>query len=346
MLDKDGLTAEVSVGVTYSALMSAVSLFFTGVLISQYNDFDQTIKVPLIFLIISTFSFIFSATVYTNAGTEITLNKLRIVEKYMVYGKNLMELLGLYPFILATPMVIGAITRDSFLRTATILVAIVGFSLYSRSKFSVLDKELRRSEKKTATTLIVVLSLLLYYFQTASHGSALAIYSFLSVILMSFIIGLAYQFSVNSKQYKPIYFRDFSDGDAGKLADIVRANLSRGKAKKLAAHVAQEVTERFSQANLEKQATEAQIFVAEFNDRVAGFAVLNGNTIQGIFTDPDLQRKNIGRLLMTHVEGIVAGNGDKQIMAIASLLDRGFYERLGYHGDKQHGEHVMIKTVR
>jgi GNAT superfamily N-acetyltransferase len=346
MLDKDGLTNEVSVGVTYSALMSAVALFFAGVLISKYNDFDQTIKVPLIFLIISTFSFIFSATIYTNAGTEITLNKLRVVEKYMVYGKNLMELLGLYPFILATPMVIGAITQDSFLRTTTIIVAITGFALYSQSKFSVLDKELRRREKRVVTVLIVTLSLSLYYFQTASVAGARAVYTFLSIVLMGLIVSLAYQFSVNSKQYKPVYFREFTEGDAGKLADIVQLNLARGRAKKLDVSITKTVVERFSAENIERLATDAQVFVAEFNDRLAGFAILSGNELQGVFTDPDLQRKSIGRLLVNHIESIVESHGDKHIVAQASLLDHGFYTRLGYKRPTGGEQSLMIKNLR
>ena len=145
MLDKHGLTQEVSVGVTYASLMSAVSLFFTGVLISQYDAFDASIKVPLVFLIISTFSFIFAATIFSNAATELTLNKLYSVKRYMVYAKNIDELLGLYLFILATPMVLGAVTQDGFLRVVTIVVALTAFGLYSQSRFSILDDELTRT---------------------------------------------------------------------------------------------------------------------------------------------------------------------------------------------------------
>jgi GNAT superfamily N-acetyltransferase len=348
MLDKDGLTAEVSVGVTYSALMSAVSLFFTGVVISQYNNFDQTIKVPLIFLIISTFSFIFSATIYTNAGSEITLNKLRVVEKYMIYGKNLTELLGLYPFILATPMVIGAITNDSFLRTSTILVALTGFALYSQSKFSVLDKELKRQDKRWITSITVLLSLLLYYFQTLPTSGSLFIYSFLSVIMLSLIIGIAYKFSAHSKQYKPVYFREYAEGDAAKLTEIVRSNLAGGKAKQLGNDITTAVREQFSVDNISIVADQKQVFVSEYNDRVVGFAILSGNEVSGIFTDPDLHRKSIGRLLVDYIESVVKNNGDKQILAKASQIDHGFYLRLGYRESKRgdDGTITMQKPLR
>lgn len=347
MLDKDGLTAEVSVGVTYSALMSAVSLFFTGILISQYAEFDQTIKVPLIYLIISTFSFIFSATIYTNAGTEITLNKLRVVEKYMVYGKNLMELLGLYPFILATPMVIGAITHDSFLRTTTILVAIIGFGLYSQSKFSVLEKELRRSEKRPLTLMVITLSLLMYYFQTAQVEDALFIYSFLSIVLMGLIMVLTYQFSVRSKQYKPVFFREFENEDADRLSKIVHDNLRSKKSKKYSSAVLDSVRDRYSAQSIQQLASERILYVAEFNDRVVGFACVYGNELSSVFTDPKLQRKNIGRLLVSYVENVVAENGDKHITVTASDADHGFYRKLGYQDVKNStAGYEMKKAVR
>lgn len=334
MLDKQGLTAEVSVGVTYSSLMSAVSLFFTGVLISQYNSFNPTIKVPLIFLIISTFSFIFSATIYTNAGAEITLNKLRVVEKYMVYGKNLMELLGLYPFILATPLVIGAVTRDSFLRTTTILVAITGFTLYSQSKFSVLERELARPNKRVLSAAIVALTLLLYYSQSAPGENALAIYSAIAVILMLVIVLSAYYFSIRSKQYKPTYFRAFQDTDAEILANIIHKNLSKVKASKYSADVMDKVRAQYSPKSLLDLASEKQVFVAEFNDKVVGLVALAENVISDVFTDPGLHRKGIGRMLVEYAEKEAFSHGHRHTGLVAGKVDHAFYKRLGYRDVK------------
>src|SRR5689334_12501808 len=96
MGDKDDLNWEVSVGVTFAAFMSAVTLFFTGILVSQYNNFNPTIRIALLFLIISTFSFIFSASIYSNAGLEITQRKYKQVKKFLIYANNIFEFLGLY----------------------------------------------------------------------------------------------------------------------------------------------------------------------------------------------------------------------------------------------------------
>src|SRR3990167_8301954 len=112
MKNKYGLNWEVSVGVTFASFMGAVTLFFTGVLISQYKSFDSTIRVPLLLLIIATFSFIFAASIYSNAGAEITAGSTKAVKKYLIYANNIFEFLGLYLFIIATPLVIGSITQD------------------------------------------------------------------------------------------------------------------------------------------------------------------------------------------------------------------------------------------
>lgn len=56
-MKSNDLNWQVASGITFASFMSAVSLFFTGILVSQFHSFDITIKVPLLFLIISTFSF-------------------------------------------------------------------------------------------------------------------------------------------------------------------------------------------------------------------------------------------------------------------------------------------------
>ena len=352
MLDKQGLASEVSVGVTYSSLMSAVSLFFTGVLISQYKSFSPTIKVPLIYLIISTFSFIFAATIYSNAGAEITLNKLKVVEKYMIYAKNLMELLGLYLFILATPMVIGAVTNDSFLRTITIIVAISGFGMYSQSKFSVLDKELSLHEKRMLSGLIVGLTLLLYAAQTASYDDGHLFYNTVAIILLSVIALSAYGFSIKSKQYKPAYFRPYMDSDAPALSAIILKNLAKVKERNYPKAIIDAVREQSTETALQKLATDSQVFVSEFNGKLVGLISLSGNQISHVYTDPSLHRKGIGRMLVDYAETEASRQGERETEVMGSTLDRDFYVKLGYEVIREVGTsgsdkgYVMKKQLR
>ena len=352
LLDKDALIAEVSVGVTFAALMSATALFFTGMLITQYQSFGPTIKVPLVFLIISTFSFIFSATIYSNVGSEITLGKLKLVEKYMVYAKNIVELLGLYMFVLATPMVIGAVTNDSFLRTSTIVIALSGFGLYSQSKFSVLEKELTNSRKKLLSGMIIVLTVALYTTQRLeSSSSPLFIYNSIGVALVLTLVIATYYFCTHSKQYKPMFFRSFEDNDADALSKMILGNLSRIKKKDYPKASIDAMRETISPAALRRLAGEKDVYVVEFNSRLVGLGALKNNVISSVFADTSLRRKGIGRLLVDHLEAVAHSSGHTFTETMSSTIDHAFYERLGYRNFREMGTKgtdrmiVMRKTL-
>lgn len=196
------LSYEVEVGVTFASFMSAVTLFFTGLLIAQFRSFDITIKIPLLFLIISTFSFIFSASIYSNAGVEVTAHRFQAVQKYLSYANNILEFLGLYLFILATPLVIGAVTKDSFLRVATIVIALTGLTLYSQSDFSILHKELpNKAHKLLITLMIVLLGLTLYLSQRLTQTSKFLGYDYVASVLLALMVIVTFYFCRRSKQY-------------------------------------------------------------------------------------------------------------------------------------------------
>jgi GNAT superfamily N-acetyltransferase len=334
--DRSALIAELEVGASYASLMSATSLFFTGILISQYKSFNPTIKVPLIYLIISTFSFIFAATIYSNAGSELTLNRLKAVEKYMIYAKNIVELLGLYLFILAVPLVIGAVTQDSFLRTTTIIVAIAGFAMYSQSKFSVLEKELTRWKKRYLSYCIIILALLLYFTQSRAVNHSRFLYSFISILLLVIILWSAAYFSLKSKQYKPVIVRAFVDSDAEALSRIIHRNVNN--AERSHHHLPDmlgSLREHSTPAAIQRLAKDKQVFVAKFNNKVVGLACLEGNVVSMVFTDPSLHRKGVGRTLVEQAESEVFGNGYTHVEVHASRTEESFYRRLGYEGAKR-----------
>jgi GNAT superfamily N-acetyltransferase len=340
--DKHSFIAEIEVGSSYASLMSATSLFFTGILISQYKSFNATIKVPLIYLIISTFSFIFAATIYGNAGTEITLNKMRAVEKYMIYAKNVVELLGLYLFVLAVPLVIGAVTQDSFLRSATIIIAIVGFAIYSQSTFSILEKELSLQKKRLLSTAIVILALLLYYEQSKAVGHSLVMYSAVSIVLLLVIVAATVTFSFKSKRYKPVIVRAFRPDDAEHVAALIAKNNHAGNASP----DAPASRSLASPDAVKVRAEHEQIVIAKFDHKVVGFACLKSNIISTIYTDATTRRKGIGRTLVERLESKVSEAGFREIKAYAEPHEHSFYKRLGYEDIEEikndHGTSVML----
>jgi hypothetical protein len=209
MIEKNGLenknqelSYEVSVGVTFASFMGAVTIFFSGVLIASFKTFDSTIKIPLLFLIISTFSFIFSATIYSNAGSEITQHNFKKVQKYLIYANNILEFLGLYLFLVATPMVIGAVTGNNFLRLSTVLVALIGIFLYSQSDFSILNKELKNKRVKLfLSILIIFFGICLYFSQKMAQVYKFFGYDYVATFLLILMIIITVYFCSKSKQY-------------------------------------------------------------------------------------------------------------------------------------------------
>ena len=201
--EKTGFNWEVSVGVTFASLMGAVALFFTGAVISQYKSFEGTMQIPLLFLIISTFGYIFSASIYSNAGTEVTLGRIDNVKKYLIFANNIFEFIGLYLLIISTPLVIGALTDDVFLRISTIVISLTALALYSSSPFSVLHAESKKIIKKhLLTSLIVFISLLLYGAQFYKQSFNFIPYNYIAVGLLLTLFIISFVFCRKSTRYQ------------------------------------------------------------------------------------------------------------------------------------------------
>ena len=114
--------AEIQTGVMFTAFMTAVSSFFMGLLLTRIDSIDITIKVPILFLVISTFGFLFSTIIYSNASGEITRLDSTRARKYMLIGNVISEYFGMYLLVLSIPLVMNAITGDIFLRISTLIV--------------------------------------------------------------------------------------------------------------------------------------------------------------------------------------------------------------------------------
>jgi len=75
---------------------SRLTVFFTRPLISNYNSFPTSVRVPLLFLIVSTFGFIYSTLIYANASGKLTNGNL----KYCNKGLNTVDVLSEFIYIL------------------------------------------------------------------------------------------------------------------------------------------------------------------------------------------------------------------------------------------------------
>ncbi len=175
---------EIQVGVSFTSFMTGVTLFFVGLLITQFKVFDSSINIPILFLIISTFGFLYSTLIFANASGKIARSNKKDVRKYMNLGDALSEYLGVYLLVLAIPLVINIIAVDNFLKIATVVAALGGLVIYHAGGFSIME----RSYKKLHylfLSLIIIFELLMFIFQFADKFNFTVIAAAMIVMLFS-----------------------------------------------------------------------------------------------------------------------------------------------------------------
>jgi len=167
------LQAEIQVGVSITAFMTAVTIFFVGLLIANFDKYNISIRIPILFLIISTFGFLYSTLIYGNASGQVARLKSEKFNKHMILGNSISEYIGVYLLILSMPLVINVITEDLFLRIATLVAAFTGLIMYHASGFSIMERNYKKSHY-LLLGLIIFLEIVLFILQ--SLGSFLAMY--------------------------------------------------------------------------------------------------------------------------------------------------------------------------
>jgi len=156
---------EIQVGVSFTSFMTVVTMFFTGLLITQFEQFTATVRVPILFLIISTFGFLYSTLIYANASGAINRITTKRFDRQMEIGNILSEYLGVYFLILSIPLVINLVATDWFLKLSTLLVSLGGLAIYHISGFSIMDRHYKKYHK-LLLSIILILECLLFYSQT------------------------------------------------------------------------------------------------------------------------------------------------------------------------------------
>ncbi len=158
--------SEIQTGVMFTAFMTAVTSFFLGLLLTRIEVISMTIKIPILFLIISTFGFLFSTIIYANASGEITRLDSKKAKNYILIGNVLSEYLGVYLLVLSIPLVINAITPDVFLRVSTLAVVMISLFIYSISRFSIAHRYLKNVSKNLFALVLVLLELIIFLAQS------------------------------------------------------------------------------------------------------------------------------------------------------------------------------------
>jgi len=150
-------SSEVEIGVSFGGLFSAVSIFFTGLLISSYDSFTNFVRIPLLFLILSTFGFVYATLIYANASGYLNRNNLKDCKKAIHTADILSEFMGVYSLLICIPLVIPLVTDDPFLVYSVLLIDALGLMVYHYSKFSIIINYFPNTHLLIALSLVLLM---------------------------------------------------------------------------------------------------------------------------------------------------------------------------------------------
>jgi len=178
---------EIQVSVTLTAFLTGVTIFFTGLLLVNFASYDISVKIPILFLIISTFGFLYATLIFSNASGLLSRLDHKKFERFIIVGDYIAEYLGVYCLILAIPLVINVITADALLRYATLISALGGLVLYHSGGFSIME---RNFKKEHYAFLIIIILLEISSFYTQIYLEKYFIY--VALFLLAFILLITY----------------------------------------------------------------------------------------------------------------------------------------------------------
>ncbi len=169
--------------VSFSSVMIAVCVFFVGFLLASFHSYDISIKVPIAFLIIALFSFLYATLIYTGSSAEVTLQNHKKFLRATFLGDAISEYLGVYLLVCSIPLTINAITSDTFLRFVTLGAAAIGLTVYQLSNISMIEIHFPKGYKImsfVASILLVLLSVgQIYHFHFVLFSSIFLVFAFI-----------------------------------------------------------------------------------------------------------------------------------------------------------------------
>lgn len=169
--------ARLNTGLGFVGWFLSIDAFLLGILIANYSQFVTRFRVPIFFLVCSLMGFIQAARFYRDAsgateyGTKIGLTAGKMHE----LGNIVSELMGVNMLIVALPLIISLLIKDSFIVYTTGILVSITFGLYMSTEFTILA---RRYRPKVRIPLALLTSLSLM---------AASIYSTTMFFYLSFV---------------------------------------------------------------------------------------------------------------------------------------------------------------
>lgn len=122
---------------------------------------------------------------------------------------------------------------------------------------------------------------------------------------------------------------------AGKVTDLpTLLQLQRESLSTLSGDVysPQQIQSLITHQGEARELTEEQLFVAEIEGQIVGFASMDYHyrQIQAMFVAPKWARRGVGSQLIRHLEGVAKAYGTQRLRVMSSLAALSFYAAQGY----------------
>jgi putative acetyltransferase len=146
-----------------------------------------------------------------------------------------------------------------------------------------------------------------------------------------------------------VSLRDFEARDAGMLSKLIAETLRRVNIQDYPSEAIEQLIPSYEPDELVQKSRSHHTVVADLDGQVVGTASIDGDRVRNVFVDPEMQKKGIGRALMSEIEAYARSHGQASLFLFAALSARGFYEKLGYV-PKEHIQHdlggISIEELR
>lgn len=134
--DPSVFSARIAAGVATTALMTAVDVFLFGAVIAQKDATPHAYSAALILILVSGLGFLYGTLIYANSHERLR-SKARF-GKQMACANVVSETLGVFPLVLAIPLVVVAVTSGAGLAWITFGISAFAFAAYESSSYSLL----------------------------------------------------------------------------------------------------------------------------------------------------------------------------------------------------------------
>ena len=118
--------------------------------------------------------------------------------------------------------------------------------------------------------------------------------------------------------------------DAEQLSELRKRSILELAPRGMPVALAEQWAIKGTTNEMQRKIREMDVWIAEANGRSVGWVAIREDCLEGLYTDPEYERRGIGTQLLELAEELVRRNGAHAIRAEASWNSEEFYLRRGY----------------